>query len=124
MRLRTWLALLAAFVVGSVLWTLGASWVFVRVAGLLAEGPFGISIDNRSGEAVFVTTTQVGATSGTRYPLAVDATSGVGWGSRCTTTEVVVELRGVPDREVSRERVDVCAGDTIVVGEDLGVVVE
>ena len=121
--MRTWLALLAVFVGGAALWAYGASWAFVRVAGFFADGPFGISIDNRSGEAVVVTTTQVGATDGVRHPLAVDARIGADWGS-CATTEVVVELRGVPDRVVSRERVEVCSGDVVVVGEDLEVVVE
>ena len=123
MRLRTWLALLAAFAVGAVLWTLGASWVFVRVAGFLAEGPFGITVDNRSGEAVVVTMTQVGATSGTRHPLGVAAVDGRDW-SGCASTDVLVELRGVPDRVVSRERVEVCSGDVVVVGEDLQARVE
>ena len=122
-RLRTWLALLAVFVGGAALWAYGASWAFVRVAGFLAEGPSEISIDNRSGEAVAVTTTQAGATDGVRHPLAVDARTGADWGS-CATTEVVVELRGVPDRVVSSERVEVCSGDVVVVGEELEVVVE
>lgn len=122
MRLRTWLALLAVFVGGAALWAYGASWAFVRVAGFLAEGPFGISIDNRSGEAVVVTT-QVGATGSTRHLLAVDASAGAGWGS-CAVTDVVVELRGVPDQVVSRGRLEVCDGDVVVVGEDLEVVVE
>lgn len=121
-RLRTWLALLAVFVGGAALWAYGASWAFVRVAGFLAEGPFGISIDNRSGEAVVVTT-QVGATGSTRHLLAVDASAGAGWGS-CAVTDVVVELRGVPDQVVSRGRLEVCDGDVVVVGEDLEVVVE
>lgn len=121
-RLRTWLALLAVFVGGAALWAYGASWAFVRVAGFLAEGPFGISIDNRSGEAVVVTT-QVGVTGSTRHLLAVDASAGAGWGS-CAVTDVVVELRGVPDQVVSRGRLEVCDGDVVVVGEDLEVVVE
>ena len=119
-RLRTWLALLAAFVVGAVAWTLGASWVFVRVAGVLAEGPSEVSLDNRSGEAVVVTLTRVGAAAGTRHPLAVDSSGWTGWGG-CAATEVVVELRGLPDEEVSRRRVDVCDGDRVVVGEGYGV---
>ena len=122
-RLRTWLALLAVFVGGAALWAYGASWAFVRVAGFFAEGSPGISIDNRSGEAVVVTTTQVGASEGARHPLAVDARIGADWGS-CAMTEVVVELRGVPDRVVSRERVEVCSGDVVVVGEDFEVVGE
>jgi hypothetical protein len=93
------------------------------VAGFLAEGSSELSIDNRSGEAVVVTTTQVGATDRVRHPLAVDARIGADWGS-CAMTEVVVELRGVPDRVVSRERVEVCDGDVVVVGDDLEVVVE
>ena len=99
---------------------LSASWVFVRVAGLLAEGPSEVSLDNRSGEAVVVTLTQVGATAGTRHPMPVDSTAGTSW-SGCATTEVVVELRGVPDTEVSRERLDVCDGDRVVVGAGYGV---
>ena len=119
-RLRTWLALLTAFVVGAVVWTLSASWVFVRVAGLLAEGPSEVSLDNRSGEAVVVTLTQVGATAGDRHPMSVDSTEGTSW-SGCAATEVVVELRGNPDTEVSRERLDVCDGDRVVVGAGYGV---
>ncbi len=122
-RLRTWLALLAVFVGGAALWAYGASWAFVRVAGFFVEGPSEISIDNRSGEAVVVTTTQVGATDGRRHPIGVGATAVAAWGS-CAVTEVVVELRGVPDRVVSRERVEVCSGDVVVMGEDLEVVVE
>lgn len=97
-RLRTWLALLAVFVGGAALWAYG-------------------------GEAVVVTTTQVGATDGTRHPLAVDASTSPDWGS-CAVTDVVVELRGVPDRVVSREQVELCSGDVVVVGRDLEVAVE
>lgn len=122
-RLRTWLALLAVFVGGAALWAYGASWAFVRVAGFFVEGPSEISIDNRSGEAVVVTTTQVGATGSTRHLLAVDASAGAGWGS-CAVTDVVVELRGVLDQVVSRGRLEVCSGDVVVVGQDLEVVVE
>lgn len=68
-------------------------------------------------------TTQVGATDGTRHPLAVDASTSAGW-VICVVTDVVVELRGVPDRVVSRERIDVCDGDVVLVGEDLEVVVQ
>ena len=120
MRLRTWLALLAAFVVASVAWTLGASWAFARVAGLLAESPSEVSIENRSGEAVVVTLTQVGATAGTRHPLPVDSSGWTVW-SGCAATEVVVELRGLPDTEVARRHVDVCDGDRVVVGAGYGV---
>jgi hypothetical protein len=31
LRPRTWLAVLGSFAVGATLWTLGASWIFVRV---------------------------------------------------------------------------------------------
>ncbi|MFM6848535.1 MAG: hypothetical protein ACKOVB_05465 [Terrabacter sp.] len=106
--------LLAAFVAGAVAWTLGASWAFVRVAGFLAEGPSEVSIDNRSGEALVVTLTQVGAVRGTRHPLPADASGWTTWGG-CAETEVVVELRRVPDTEVSRERMEVCDGDRVVV---------
>ena len=70
-----------------------------------------------------VTTTQVGASEDRPHPLGVESTTVVAWRS-CAATDVVVELRGVPERVVSRERVEVCSGDVVVVGEDLEVVLE
>ena len=117
------MALLSIFVVGCVAWVTVSSALFTHVAGFLGEGPFSMTIDNRSEESLRVTTTQVGASSGVEHDLQPGMSVTPDW-SGCATTHVVVELRGLPDRVVSSRRLDVCEGDLVVIDDELGAAVE
>ncbi|GAA5117139.1 hypothetical protein GCM10023339_27280 [Alloalcanivorax gelatiniphagus] len=117
----TWkgfLALLAIFVVGTVAWVAVATPILVGIVGLLAEGPFSISLENRSDETLRVTMTEVGASAGTEHDLQPGDTLSPDW-SGCALTNVLVEVRGLPDLVVSSRRIDVCDGDRIVLDEEL-----